>query len=192
MFKYFVLTIVLSLTVLSCKKDPENISGCTDILADNYSADAIEEDNSCTYVNRFSGTYVGVFECEELLNAILTEQEVIISQFPGDRTKIMFDVMTDFGNLSFVGNITSPNTIEIDDTLKDLEVNLRDLFNGADDKTVRADFKIISEMTISTDNKSLTGDVFGNLTSRDTFEIGGIPFNGISFNDNCTFVGTKR
>lgn len=179
-------------TLHSCKKDPENITGCTDSTADNYNAQATESNNSCTYVNRFVGQYAGKFKCAQLLNAILAEQDVVISPLTGDPSSIKFDVQTDYGLLSFSGKIVSPDTIEVDDTVKDIPLNLGDLVNGLPETNIKAEFKIVSTMVMSQDRKTLSGDVFGNLSTKDTFELFGVVNNGASFNDNCTFVGTKK
>ncbi|MBK8515581.1 MAG: hypothetical protein IPL55_04610 [Saprospiraceae bacterium] len=55
--KLLFLFLILAITLVSCKKDPEVISGCTDPLGDTYNPDASIDNSSCTYQKRFLGDY---------------------------------------------------------------------------------------------------------------------------------------
>lgn len=53
-----VFPVLLTLTVLSCSKDPEVVSGCTDPTALNYNPNATVSNGSCTYArDQFIGSF---------------------------------------------------------------------------------------------------------------------------------------
>lgn len=193
MTRSFFVFIVLSILMTSCKKEPEVISGCTDTLADNYNAQATEDNNSCTYVNRFVGSYSGNFECEGLFAFLFSMQDVNITQPTGDDSKVKIDVITPIQTLSVTGVINSPNTVTVEETIKDILVNPSDIVSGAEGDPVKTDLKIVTTMTISADNKTLTGQIEGTLTTKEPVVVGGFPFPaGFALNDVCKFVGTKK
>lgn len=179
--------------MLGCQKDPETVSGCTDTLADNYNAQATEDNGTCTYINRFTGSYNGNFECEGLFAFLFSMQDVLITSIPGEGSKVNVDVVTPVQTISVTATITDSQTLSVDQTIRDILVNPADIVSGAEGAPVKTDLKIVTTMTISPDNKVLTGNIEGTLTTREPVVVGGFPFPaGFALNDVCSFTGTKK
>ncbi len=65
----FMTLALFALTFTSCDSDP--IRGCMDANAENYNADAEEDDGSCSYArDKFIGSYLGELSCPGVLGAI--------------------------------------------------------------------------------------------------------------------------
>lgn len=55
-------TLLFLITTPACKKE---VPGCMDSAAENYNADATEDNGSCVYArDKFIGTFVGTLNCE--------------------------------------------------------------------------------------------------------------------------------
>lgn len=65
-FNYLLLLAfaIVGLTFTSCGDDP--VKGCTDSDADNYNADATEDNGTCSFAGLFEGDYDVVFDCNVL------------------------------------------------------------------------------------------------------------------------------
>lgn len=196
MSRFIVFTMyILSLTLMisSCKKDPEIdviIKGCKDALADNYNKDAEEEDGSCTYQNRFISKYDVNILCGAASAIFKDATMEITANAKIDRVNFLIGSIA--GNIVFDGIITT-STVKIDTIIKDLVVNAKNINSGFPDQNVKADVTMNSLLTLSSDAKTLSGDMDVKIKSNENIVIGSavIPA-GTAVEDKCTFKGTKK
>jgi hypothetical protein len=179
--KIFILAIMVILFSASCKKD-EKVVGCTDPLGDNYNAAAIISDSSCTYQKRFLGEYTGAVACKDKFKAAFTKADMSILELL-TKNEVNIIIQSTIGPLPVKGTLTK-DKLTVDGKLTDLKINLKDLGLSLGDAIIDADATIKSVLTISADNKTLTGDL--NLALIPKIEI--LP----KFEDTCSFVGTKK
>jgi hypothetical protein len=115
-FSLFIALLVF-ITVTSCKKEPIEVRGCTNPLAENYDPAATEDSGNCRIVgcmdqgainfnpnaneegeclykkDLYIGTWSGLAECDDpLLSSLfgMNELEFVIEEVPGERDKVRF------------------------------------------------------------------------------------------------------
>jgi len=188
----FSLLILLSLVIFqtSCKKE---VSGCTDPLADNYNGDASLEDNTCTYQLRFAGNYDGVFDCKGQFAALFSEAELSISELPV-KNELNIIIQTAVGPLPVKGIITAFDTVTVDATLSDIEVDPEIFVPNSGSDPIKAKGTVKTKLSISADNKTITGILNLSMTNQESIVISGIPLppGFIKLDDSCNFVATKE
>lgn len=190
--KLSCLVFILGIVFTSCKKDPEVISGCTDPLGDNYNAEATIDNNSCTYQKRFLGDYTGEFACKGPFAAVFSMADLSITELiVKDEVNII--IQSTIGPLPVMGKLTSKSEITVDATLANLKVKAGDVIAGGGDTQVLCDGFVKTVLTISDDNKKLTGNLNLKLVTKEPVVIGGFPIPaGFSLSDDCAFTGTKK
>jgi hypothetical protein len=181
---FFALLATMSVAVSSCGDDePEIIMGCTDSVADNYNADATDENGSCTYQDRFSGTWPGTFSCQGLLAALFTSADVTVA--PGATSDAVGITVTS-STLPFPiplnGTITRDD-LTINVTLPNVEFTGLDIIPGYEGEMFN--ITVAGTLSISEDNSTLSGDL--NFTLEETTSGGIIP----TITDTCNFTATK-
>lgn len=190
----FLLSLSVSLIAVSCKKEPENtdVSGCTDIDADNYNANATIDDNSCTYQKRFLGNYDGNFACAGLFSAVFTNAEFAITELI-NKTKVNMIIQTNIGPLPVEATIIGKDSLDINSTLSNISINIQDIIPGGPEGTVLTDGQVISGLKMSSDAKELTGNLNISLTLKESVIVNGFPLpQGFKIEDTCAFIGSKK
>lgn len=110
--KAFIVTVLLLIPIIftSCKKP---VKGCTDSIAENYSAKAEEDDGTCVY---FADNYTGVFSGVKTCQIYQSDPNFTfeITRISGKQDKISLDGFPESG-VSTIANInfSSPNQIII-------------------------------------------------------------------------------
>ncbi|MBL0027416.1 MAG: hypothetical protein IPO98_21665 [Saprospiraceae bacterium] len=189
--KLLFLFLILAITLVSCKKDPEVISGCTDPLGDTYNPDASIDNGSCTYQKRFLGNYNGEFKCKGVFATVFNMALVHVTELiKKDEVNIIIE--SAIGPLPVMGKLTKSEII-VDATLPNIKVRIGDVIPGGGDTQVLCDGKVKTILAISADNKILTGSLKIDLITKEPALINGI-FSipaGYTLSDECDFKGTK-
>jgi hypothetical protein len=118
---FFASLLFVSASVTSCKKD---VKGCTDEIAENYSADATVDDNSCTYfADRFTGNYLGVKTAQIYqsdsnftfyINRIADkEDQISLEQFPETGVSTIANIDFSSPNQIIIPNQHLENALDI-------------------------------------------------------------------------------
>jgi hypothetical protein len=102
-------------------------------------------------------------------------------------------IQSTIGPLPVPGKLTKSEVV-VDALLPNIKVKVGDVVPGAGDTQVLCDGKIKTTLTISADNKKLTGLIKLELITKEAFLFGGVlPIAaGYSLADECDFVGTKK
>lgn len=191
-FNYFTIICVAIATIfLSCNTEPEVISGCTDPLGDNYNAQATVDNASCTFQKRFLGKYNGEFKCKGSFATVFTMAQMEITELI-KKDEVNIIIQSTIGPLPVMGKL-SKSTVDVDATLTNIKVKVGDVVPGGGDGQVLVDGKVKTTLTISSDNKILTGIINLELITKEPTTIGGfitIPA-GYKLADECDFKGTK-
>lgn len=184
---------ILGLTLSSCKKDPEIdiiVKGCKDPLADNFNANAEEEDGSCTYQKRFISQYDINVLCGRASAIFQDATMEITSNTKKDRVNFVITSLA--GNIIFDGIITK-NDVVIDTIITGLTVNAKAILPILDDTQVKANVTLKSKLTLSDDAKKLNGEMDVIIANAEDLIYNGQLINaGTSLPDKCTFTGTKK
>ena len=181
---FFALLATVSVAVTSCGDDePEVIMGCTDSVADNYNANATDDNGSCTYQQRFAGTWPGTFSCQGLLAALFTSADVTIA--PGATSDVVGITVTS-STLPFPiplnGTITRDD-LTINVTIEDVEFTGLDIIPGVDGE--RFDITVAGTLSLNEAGTTISGDMNFTLTELTTGGL--VP----PINDVCTFTASK-
>jgi hypothetical protein len=185
----FVLVALMTASFTSCNKDK---SGCTDPKADNYDVNATVSDTVCTYQKRFVGDFSGQIGCKGLFKTAFTMADMTIEELI-NRKEVNIIIQSTIGPLPVRGIITSTNSMKVDATLTGIRINLKTLSALAPDKEIDAHATIKSDLTISDDNKTLTGLLKIALIPQETFSILGLAFPANNpIPDECDFTGTRK
>jgi hypothetical protein len=189
----FMMLAGIFLLITGCKKDPEITRGCTDSLADNYNSKATEDDGNCTYQKRFLGAYAGAFSCTDAFAAVFSMADMQIDERLS-KTELTMTIQSTIGPLIVLGKIISKDEIEVDQVLENLSVIPEDIIVGGGTTPVLCRGEVKSILKISTDNKTLTGDLNLKLTNSEPIVIGGFPLPAgfVNLTDKCAFVGSKK
>ncbi len=189
--KFSLIFILFSFVFTSCKKDPETVTGCTDPVGDNYNAEASVDNGSCTFQKRFLGNYAGEFKCNGAFAAVFSTADLTVTELIiKDQVNII--IQTTIGPLPVLGKLTK-NEITVDALLTDLKIKPGDIIAGASGTEIKADGRVKTVLTISDDNKILTGNLNISLTTKEPTTISGFPIPaGFVLTDDCAFVGTKK
>ena len=87
MLLFIVLTSTVVLT--SCRKE-----GCTDTIAENYTADAEDEDGSCTY---YSDKFIGGYDVSESCSVGTTVFSIVVNESDNGKEYIVISNFGDYG-----------------------------------------------------------------------------------------------
>lgn len=188
-----ILTVLaLGLVLSSCKKEPEIINGCTDPLGDNYNAQADMEDGSCTYQKRFLGDYAGALTCQGIFAAVFNQADLSIIELI-NKSKVNIILQTTIGPLAVEGNIVPKNKLNVDATIPNLSINPKSINPMADSTQVKVDASVKTLLSISDDNKTITGSLDIKLVTKEPITVSGIMLPaGFPLSDMCGFTGTKK
>ena len=191
-FKFLSFILIIGLVFSSCKKDPETVSGCTDPLGDNYNAEATIDNSSCTFQKRFLGDYTGLFNCAGTFKAVFSMADLSITELI-KKDEVNIIIQSTIGPLPVMGKLTK-NEVTVDATLQNLSIKPGDIYNGAGDTPILADGKVKTVLTLSADNKTLTGVINVTLIAKEPIIISGIILfpAGTALPDMCDFVGKKK
>lgn len=169
---FFLLIAMVSLSVVSCKKDVE---GCTDKDAENYNSEATVSTN-CTFArDKFVGNYTGTLNCPTTLTAISgTTTFTIAENISGGKNDVTILITTNTGLIVPVTGTCEDDKVSINTTLQGVEIT----FQGF---PVTADITANGEATYDDVTKTLSGPL--NITV--------IAF-GAPYADICAFSGIKQ
>ena len=182
-FALFVL--VFSLVFVSCKKDPEGTAGCNDSTADNFNAAATEDNGTCTYQKRYLGDYTGVFSCAGSFAAIFSTAEIKITE-QIDKSKVVIKIASTIGDIPVEGTIKK-DSLFVDALLTGLEFKANQINKDLPEVDIIANGTIKTVLKISSDNKTLTGDL--NLSIRPTSPA---EYTIFALSDVCGLIATKK
>lgn len=189
--KYSGLLFLAVLFLSSCKKEPETITGCTDPLGDNYNAQATVDNSTCTFQKRFLGDYAGIFNCEGAFATVFSMADLSVTELI-KKDEVNIIIQSTIGPLPVMGTLTK-NQITVNATLPNLKIKAGDVVAGGGDTQILCDGTVNTVLTISDDNKKLTGDLDVKLVTKEAVIIGGFPLPaGFTLADKCAFVGTKK
>lgn len=189
--KFLFIMLVVGLVFSSCKKDPETVSGCTDPLGDNYNAEATIENNTCTFQKRFLGEYTGLFNCAGTFKTVFSMANLSITELI-KKDEVNIIIQSAIGPLPVMGKLTK-NEVTVDATLMNLKVKAGDVVAGGGDTEILCDGTVKTVLTISADNKTLTGNLNVKLVTKEAVMIGVFPLPaGFTLSDDCAFTGTKK
>ncbi|MBK7805712.1 MAG: hypothetical protein KA270_13025 [Saprospiraceae bacterium] len=190
-FKFLSFILIIGLVFSSCKKDPETVSGCTDPLGDNYNAEATIDNSSCTFQKRFLGDYTGLFNCAGTFKAVFSMADLSITELI-KKDEVNIIIQSAIGPLPVKGILTK-NEVTVDATLTNLKVKAGDVVAGGGDTEILCDGTVKTVLTISADNKTLTGSLNIKLVTKEAVVIGVFPLPvGFTLSDDCAFTGTKK
>ena len=188
---FALFVFIFSLVLVSCKKDPENTTGCNDSTADNYNASATVDDGTCTYQKRYIGEYVGDIKCPGTFSAVFSMADLSIIETI-DKKTVNIIIQTTIGPIPVLGNITK-SELNVDQPIPDLSIKPSDILAGASETPIKADAEIKSTLTLSEDGKILTGILKIKLTTKEATTVNGFPIPvGFTLSDECPFTGTKK
>jgi hypothetical protein len=188
---FSLIVLVFSLVFVSCKKDPESTAGCNDSTADNFNPAATEDNGSCTYQSRFIGEYSGNLKCAGILAFVFSTAEMSITEVI-NKTEVNVIMQTAVGPIPVIGQITK-DKLTVNTELKNIAIKPSSLFNGAGDEDVFFNIGLNGELTISADNKTLSGDINISLTPLEDIVTAFYTFKAnVAVVDKCGFTGTKK
>lgn len=187
----FFFSVILGVVFTACNKEPEIISGCTDPLGDNFNAQASVNDGTCTYQKRFLGSYNGEFKCKGSFAAVFTMAQMEITELI-KKDEVNITIQSTIGPLPVMGKLTK-DSVAVDATLSNIKVKVGDVVPGAGDAQVLVEGKVKTTLGISNDNKTLTGIIKVQLTTKEQVVVSGFPIPaGFVLEDDCDFKGTKK
>jgi hypothetical protein len=191
-FKFLIFALLVCSVLTTCKKEPETVTGCTDPLGDTYNAAATVDDGSCTFQKRFLGDYAGEFKCKGQFAAVFSMAQLSITELI-KKDEVNIIIASTIGPLPVMGKLTK-NDLTVDALLPNLKIKVGDVIPGAGNTQVLVDGKVKTVLTISADNKILTGVIKLELVTKEAFVIGGIlpVAAGTPIADECDFKGTKK
>jgi len=190
--KIILCVSFISILTISCKKDPEVITGCTDKQGDNYDPNATEDNGSCTFQKRFLGDYDGLFTCKGVFATAFSMAPLSVTELI-KKDEVNIIIQSAIGPLPVMGKLTK-DTVFVDALLPNVKVRVGDVIAGGGDAQVLCDGKVKTKLAISADNKILTGVIALELVTKEATVVGGlfpIPA-GYKLEDNCDFTGTKK
>ena len=165
----------------SCGDDePEVINGCTDELGDNYNADATADDGSCTYFDRFVGTWTGTFDCGGALEELFTSADIVVAKGVG-ADEVSVTVMSSRlpGPVPLTGTITR-DELTVSASLPAVPLDILDQVDGE-----AFSIDVAGVLTLNADGSEISGDLDFSLV--ELTQGGMIP----DVSDTCTYTATK-
>jgi len=188
----FLTMLVLGLTFSACKKEPEIVKGCTDPVGDNYNPQAEVSDSSCTYQKRFLGDYTGTLSCQGIFAAVFNTADLSIKELI-NKSKVNIILQTTIGPLAVEGTVVPKNQLNVDATIPNLSINPKTINSQADSTQVKVDASVKTLLTVSDDNKKITGVLDIKLVTKEPITVSGIMLPaGFPLSDMCGFTGTKK
>ncbi|MCB9309018.1 MAG: hypothetical protein H6567_03035 [Lewinellaceae bacterium] len=188
---FYLSFIIIGFILSGCKKEPEIIKGCQDSLADNYVANADEDDGSCTYQKRYLGNYVADIVCDGAFKDAFSMGSLSINETI-DKSTVSIIIQTNIGPLPVAGTITR-DSLKVDAVLQDLNIDKKLINSSLDEGTVLTDITLKSTMSISSDNKNLAGPLSAVIKTKEDIFIFGVPIaKGFEIKDNCTIDAVKQ
>ena len=165
----------------SCGDDePEVINGCTDELGDNYNADATTDDGSCTYFDRFVGTWTGTFDCDGSLALLFTSADIVVAKGVG-ANEVSVTVMSSRlpAPVPLTGTITR-DQLTVTTFLPTVPLDIIPTIDGE-----AFSIAVDGTLTLNADGTEVSGDL--------DFELVELTQNGMipDVSDTCTYTATK-
>ncbi|MEZ4911770.1 MAG: hypothetical protein R2774_13030 [Saprospiraceae bacterium] len=188
---YFIFGfMIFSLLFGGCKKEDDVVKGCKDSAADNYVANADEEDGSCTYQKRYLGSYLADIACQDVFKDAFSQGNMAINETI-DKTSVNIILETNIGPLPVTGKV-SRDTLAVDAVLSDIEIELALLNPAFGEGTVLTDISLKSKMVVSSDNKNLNGPLEALIVTKEDVVVFGIPISkGFNVSDSCSISAVK-
>jgi hypothetical protein len=158
LLKYSFLLLICGFLAIGCGEDePEAVPGCTDMEADNFSSTATESDGSCTYFDRITGVYIGTFDCEGFLAALLLDETTLtIIEFEQPSTVGMGVSVPSLPiPIPLEGMITDKNTVDVSNTITNIELTGIDVLPAHEGE--RFDITITGQLVLSEDGSMISG-----------------------------------
>ena len=140
------------------------------------------------------GEYTGTFNCQGSFAGVFSMADMSITELVS-KTEVNIIIQSTIGALPVKGTLTR-NEITVDSKLENLPITIGDIIPGGGTGTVLADGEVKTILTISAENKMLTGDLNLKLVNKEPLNIPGfpLPFPAGSFmlTDVCGFIGIKK
>ncbi len=166
----------------SCGEDePEVVNGCTDELGDNYNANATNDDGTCTYFDRFVGTWEGTFNCGGALALLFTSADIQVAKGVGDNEVSVVVMSTRLpAPVPLTGTITK-DQLMVTTSLPNVPLDILDQVDGE-----AFSIDVNGTLTLNADGTEISGDLDFKLVE---LNLGGaIP----DINDTCTYTATPK
>jgi len=165
-------------------------SGCTDPEANNYDAGANNDDGSCSYDrDAFLGEYLGEFTCDDpvlapILNSDSLNFEVKVPVDDQDKSQVFFSLLIGGFPVDLESTVMG-ETLTMSDTIRDFVIPDVDL-PVLGSTTITADVIGNGSATVSGDDVDGSIDLEMNITDP---AFPGVP---LDFMDNCILFGKKK
>ncbi len=172
-------------SIVSCGEE-EEIPGCTDVDGDQYNVEATVDNGTCTYFDRFVGTYEGTFACPGALMGVFVGADLVIAESVSATNDVVSVTVISPslpGPLPLIGVITK-NDVTITATLPNIPLALAGLPPGL---IVNIN---VSGVLVRQADGSLSGTVMVSL--QDTTGTLMLVIGTDTIGDNCPFTAVRK